>query len=177
MPYDEWSLTVGEVTAPFSRFGEVKVRLETDFPDRFARLETVCLRWPDGGARLYRVLSTRLHKGQVLLKLPGIESINDAETLRGALVQVRAEDAMPLGDNEFYVYDLLGCEVITADGRVLGPLTDVRRTPAHDVYVIGKGRDEIMLPAVRHVVQSVDTVARRIVVTPTPGLLGDAEEA
>jgi 16S rRNA processing protein RimM len=178
MAYDDWTWTVGEVTAPFARFGEVKVSLRTDFPDRFARLKEVCLRPTTGVTRLFEVEKSRLHKGQILLKLRGIDSINDAETLRGCLVQVRPQDAVPLGNNEFYVHDLLGCEVSLPDGTVLGELTNVLHSTGNDVYVIGRGKNEILLPAIREVVQSVDIDARRIVVTPTPGLMpGEAEEA
>lgn len=174
---EQKSLTIGEITAPFSRFGEVKVRLETDFPERFARLSSVTLRFPSGETRLYDVEGARLHKGQVLLKLRGIASIDEAETLRNALVQIQPEQAVTLPANEFYIHDLLGCEVVTADGCVLGPLTSVLRSGANDVYVVGQGKGEILLPAVKDVVQEVDMQRRRIVVTPTPGLLpGEAEE-
>jgi len=178
MAYSEWSLTVGEIVAPFGRAGEVKVRLETDFPERFAHLPQVCLRWPNGEARLYAVEGARLHKGQVLLKLRGVADIDAAETLRNALVQVRAEEAVRLPANEFYIHDLKGCEVVTAEGRVLGTLTSVLHNSANDVYVIGSGRNEILLPAIKQVVREVDLAQRRIIVTPTPGLLpGEAEEA
>ncbi len=174
----DWSLTIGEVVAPFGRVGEVKVRLETDFPDRFARLPQVCLRWPDGRARLFAVENARLHKGQILLKLRGVSSISEAETLRNTLVQIRPAEAMPLPANEFYIHDVVGCEVVTTEGRVLGRLSTVLRGGANDVFVINQGRkDEILLPVIKAVVREVDTARRRIVVTPTPGLLpGEAEE-
>jgi len=177
MLHEEWNLTIGEIVAPFSRFGEAKVRLETDFPDRFARLRQVCLRWPDGSARLYRVESVRPHKGQILLKLRGIASIDEAETLRGALVQVRRQEAVALPANQFYIHEMLGGEVVTPEGRLLGLLTAVLRGPANDVLVVGEGQHEILLPAVQAVVREIDRARRRIVVTPTPGLLpGEAEE-
>lgn len=168
-----WSLTVGEIVAPFGRMGEVKVRLETDFPDRFARLKQVCLRWPSGESRLAHVDGARLHKRQILLKVRGIDSIDDAETLRGALVQVKAADAVKLDADEYYIHDLIGCEVVTDQGRVLGCLNSVLTNPANDVYVVGEGKAEILLPAVRDVVVNVDLAARRITVRPTPGLLPD----
>lgn len=175
---EDWNLTVGEIVAPFGLAGEVKVRLETDFPERFARLTQVCLRWPSGEARLMDVQGTRLHKGQILLKLRDVPTINEAETLRGALVQVRVQDAVRLPSNEYYIHDLLGCDVVTPEGRLFGKLTNILRSGANDVYVIGQGRDEILLPAVQDVVRAVDIVARRIVVTPTPGLLPrEAEES
>ncbi len=176
MAYEDWKLTVGEVTAPFSRFGEVKVNLETDFPDRFARLKEVCLRPKTGEARLFDVEKARFHKGQILLKLRGIDSINDAETLRNWKVQVRSQDAVPLPNNEFYIHDLIGCEVTLVEGKVLGKITNILRSPSNDVYVIGQGKEEILLPAIRDVIQSVDIAAKRIVVTPTPGLLPEEEE-
>ncbi len=173
MPYEEWSWTVGEIVAPFGRIGEVKVRLDTDFPDRFAHLKQVCLRWGSGVARLVEIEAARLHKGQILLKLRGMESIDDAETLRGAIVQVKADDAVRLPVNEYYVHDLLGCEVVTVQGRVLGTLTSVLSGPANDVYVVGQGKSEILLPAIQSVVVDVNLRDKRIVVQPSPGLLSD----
>src|SRR5262249_49885189 len=146
MSYEDWNWTIGEIVAPFSRFGEVKVRLETDFPDRFARLKQVCLRWPNGAARLHAVESVRPHKGQMLLKLRGVSSIQEAETLRSALVQVRGQEAVSLPAHQFYIHEMLGCEVVTPEGRLLGPLTAVLRGPANDVFVVGEGRREILLP-------------------------------
>jgi 16S rRNA processing protein RimM len=177
MSLEDWNWTIGEIVAPFSRFGEVKVRLETDFPDRFSRLSQVCLRRSPDEARLYGVKGVRFHKGQALLKLEGIDSISEADTLRNALVQVRAEDAVALPKNEFYIHDLLGCEVVTREGRVLGVLTAVLRAGAHDIYVIGSGKSEILLPVIKEVVREIDLPERRITVTPTPGLLpGESEE-
>jgi len=92
-------------------------------------------------------------------------------------VSVRQSDAVPLASNEFYIHDLLGCEVVTEDGQTLGKITNILSNPANDIYVVGAGKDEILLPAVRDVIKSVDIAARRVVATPTPGLLpGEAEE-
>jgi len=177
MAWENWDLTVGEVTAPFGRQGEVKVRLETDFPNRFSRLRQVCLRRPSGAADLFDIEDVRLHKGQALLKLRGVDTIDAAEELRGALVQIRRQEAVPLPANEFYIHDLIGCEVVTAEGRVLGTLISVLQSSANDVFVVGQGKEEILLPAIKDVVQEVDLERRRIRVTPTPGLLpGEAEE-
>ena len=175
---EEWSLMVGEIVAPFGIKGEAKVRLSTDFPDRFARLRQVCLRLPDGTMQLWEVETARHHKEQVLLKLKGVNRIEDVDLLRDAQVLIRATEAMRLPANEFYIHDLIGCEVVTEAGRVLGPLTGVLRgdAKAHDVYVIGEGKSEIMLPAIKEIVREVDLRNRRIVVAPTPGLLPEEQE-
>jgi 16S rRNA processing protein RimM len=171
-------MTVGEIVAPFGRIGEVKVRLETDFPDRFASLEEVCLRSRKGESRIVRVERARLHKGQVLLKLQGVESIDDAELLRNTLVQIRNVDAVKLAADEYYIHDLLGCRVLTANGETLGEIADVLRGGANDVYVVrSPDRGEILLPAIRDVIRRVDPKAKQVIVTPTPGLLpGESEE-
>ena len=172
---DEWDLTIGRIVAPFGLLGEMKVQLETDFPERFARIRQVCIRRPNGDAQLSAVESARLHKTQVLLRLPGIAKIEQAEELRGSLVQIKRQDAVRLPANEFYIHDLVGCEVVTVEGRVLGLLTSVLRGPGNDVYVVGEGKSEFLIPAIKDVVRDVDTTARRITVAPTPGLLSDED--
>lgn len=178
MSHPEWNLTIGEIVAPFSRFGEVKVRIETDFPERFEDLKTVCIRATDGSAKLMQIERVRFHKGQVLLHLRGVSSIDEADELRGSLVQVRRTDAVTLSKDEYFVHDLVGGTVVQENGEALGTLTSVMRGSANDVYVVGQGKNEILLPAVKQVVRSVDIAKRQIVVTLIPGLLpGTAETA
>jgi 16S rRNA processing protein RimM len=176
MNHTEWNLTVGEIVAPFGLSGEMKVRLETDFPDRFARLKQVCIRRPDANGKLYEVTGARPHKGQILLRLQGVATIEDVEPLRNSLVQIQSSEAVRLPANEFYIYELIGCEVVTDSGRSLGCISDVLRGAANDVYVIGSGKQELLLPVIQDVVKFVDTSARKITVTPTPGLLPEEQE-
>jgi 16S rRNA processing protein RimM len=170
----EWDWTVGEVVGTFGIRGEMKVRMESDFPDRFARLKTVCLRPvkpKKGDPKLFTVESTRIHKGQVLLKLEGVNRIEDIEAWRGALVQVKKEEAVPLPEGAYYVNDLVGMEIFTKEGRSLGKLEKVLPYPAQDLWQVG----EVLIPAVKPIVVSVDTVTRRIVVDLPAGLLPDEE--
>lgn len=165
--HDDWNWTVGRVVATFGRIGELKVRIETDFPDRFARLKQVCLRLPASAPRLFTVQRARLHKGQALLKLEGVESISEAELWRGALVQIPREEAVPLPEDSYYIADLIGLDVVTREGRNLGKLDDVLQYPAQDLFQIG----EILIPAVKEFIVAVDIPGRRIVVAPPEGLL------
>ena len=156
------ALSRGEVVGVFGIKGEMKVRLETDFPDRFAKLKQVCLRPPAGNPEIREVRGARLHKGQVLLKLTGIDRIEDAERWRGAKVQVPREDAVPLPKGSYYAADIVGFEVVTPDGRSLGKLEKILPYPAHDLFQVG----EALIPAVKEIVVEVDTAGRRIVVEP-----------
>lgn len=171
MRYEDWNWTIGEVVAPFGRIGEVKVRILTDFPERFALLKQVCLRAPNRAAALLEVERVRLHKGQILLKLRDIESIDDAERWRGAEVQVRREEAVPLPEDSYYVADLLGMEVWTVGGRRLGTLEDVLPYPAQDLWKVG----DILIPAVREFILRIDIPGRRITVSLPAGFLPDEE--
>lgn len=164
---DEWNWTIGTVIAPFGRAGEVRIRYETDFPERFARVTRVCLRSPQGVARLFTVESVRPHKAGAVLKLEGLESISQAEEWRGARIQVVRAEAEPLGADEYYVSDLVGMEVITAEGKRLGLLEEVLPYPAQDLFRIG----EILIPAVKEFILNIDLKERQIVVAPPKGLL------
>lgn len=165
--YSDWQWTIGDVVAIFGLRGEMKVRFQTDFPERFQSLRRVCLRKPDGAAEMFKVSGCRFHKGCALLKIDGIDDATAAELWRGALVQVRRADAMPLDDDSYYVTDLKGVMVETVQGRVLGPVDDVLQYPAQDLLRIG----DALVPMVRGIVLEVDMAARRIVIDPPEGML------
>lgn len=105
------------------------------------------------------------------MKLSGVDDRDAAEALRGAELQVRREEAMPLPEGRYYVFELIGCRVEEVDGTEIGRLVDVITTAANDVYVVQSSeRGEILIPAVRQVVRSVLPDEGRIVVDLPPGL-------
>jgi 16S rRNA processing protein RimM len=73
---------------------------------------------------------------------------------------------MPLPDGHYYLDDLLGIEVFTTDGHILGSITDVLRTGANDVFVVNTGRSAILIPSIKDAVSVLDLAGRRIVVEP-----------
>lgn len=170
VPIQRWSLTIGTVGSPFGIRGEMKVRIDTDFPERFMELKRVCLRKTDDTAAIYDVETVRFHKGQALLKIEGCDSIDTADTFRGTQVLIPLENAVKLPDDEFYVHDLLGCVVVAHQGRELGTITDVLRSGANDVYVVNGKYGEVLLPVIKSVVKAVDLKARKISVELMEGL-------
>jgi 16S rRNA processing protein RimM len=98
-------LVIGRIVAPWGVRGEVKVAIETDFPERFKWLKRVYL---GEKATSFALEGSRLHKGHALLKLGGCDDHDAAEKLRGQLVQIPVEEAMPLGEDEYYVYQIVG---------------------------------------------------------------------
>ncbi len=171
MNLDNWNLSIGEIVAPFGISGEMKVRLDTDFPERFQGLTKICVRQLDGSSWLAEVKSARFHKGQILLRLNEIHSIEQVESLRGSLVQIEPVQAVNLPEDEYYMHDLVGCTVVTSEGETIGILDSVMRGVANDVYVVRDGSYEALIPAISQVIKQVDIKAKRILITPMDGLL------
>ncbi len=165
-------LAIGRIMAPFGIRGEVKVEIHTDWPHRFALLDRVYVGDPSARAlRETKIESARLHKGQALLKLAMCPDRNAAEALRDQWLFVHRSQAMPLGEDEYYIHEIVGLEVWEGE-RCLGRVFEVIETPAeaNDVYVVRGEQGEILLPAVRHVVLKVDLEAGRMEVALPPGL-------
>ena len=148
--------------------GEVKVVTESDFPQRFEQLHDVFVRQGNEG-QLMRVVGSRSRPGkeQVILKFAGIEDRDAAARLRGAQLCLTGQQLMPLPEGQYYQFQLLGVEVVTTTGESLGPVTEVLRTGANDVYVT----DRALIPAIDSVVKHIDLQARRMLIEPVDGLL------
>ena len=158
-------IAVGWVRAPRGLRGEISVDPLTDFPDRFAPGTTL---WA-GGVR-YTVHGARAHRRTLLLTLAGIETKELAEALRGLLLEVPEEELPTLEDGQYYRFQLLGMEVVDADGAALGRLEEVLDTTANDVYIVRGSEEELLLPAIDSVVKEVDVPGRRMVVNLPGGL-------
>ncbi|HEX6261554.1 MAG TPA: ribosome maturation factor RimM [Actinomycetota bacterium] len=158
-------LAVGRVGKPHGLRGEVTVEPLTDTPDRFAPGAT--LRMESGELT---VAASRPHQRRMLVLFEGVEDRNQAEGLRGTILFVPDEDLPDLPDDAYWPRDLVGCEVVTESGDRVGPISEVLRNPANDLWVTERG----MIPAVREVVVEVDLEARRVVIRDVPGLLEEA---
>ena len=161
-------LVIGRVAKPWGIQGEVKVEVITDFPGRFSLLRKVYL-GPE--AAPFALEGFRLHKGAALLKLEGCHDRTTVEKLRGQLVQIPIEEAMPLEQDEYYEYQIVGLAVWTAGGKYLGTVDEVISTGSNDVYVVrGEGR-EVLIPAIEDVVLEINLAQGRLVVELMEGLV------
>lgn len=167
MGENEYSLVIGLITTTFGRKGEVKVRPDTDFPERFDDLKEVYVAGDNIPGRLVRIEKVWHHKGAVIVKFEGVDDMNAAETYRGAEVRVPETMIAPLGEDEYYIHDLIGMDVVTTEGEDLGKLKEVLRSPANDVYIT----DRAMIPAVKEFVVSIDLEAKKMVVKAVEGLV------
>lgn len=166
-------LAVGRVSRPHGVRGELRVKVLTDYPGRLGQHAYFYLASPDSPeiVRRYPVEKLRHHKEVLLLKLGGCDDRNGAEELRGQLVQIPTEEAVPLEEGEYYDFQLIGVKVEAESGESLGQVVEVLKTGANDVYVVRGPWGEVLLPAVKDVVLKLDIEARQMVVNLLPGLL------
>lgn len=165
----EWDdmVLVGHIVRPHHNRGHVLVAAETDFPEtRFAAGKTVWCRRAGRDERL-TVIECRMHDGKPLVGFDGFDSITAAETLRGCELRVPASELPRLDAGQFWHHDLVGCQVVTTTGDVVGDVVriDDGATP---LLVMS---DETLIPLVESICKSVDVAAKKIVVEPIPGLL------
>lgn len=149
-------LRVGVISSTHGVRGEVKVFPTTDDPARFEELETVLL--DTGKEKLeLEIAGVKFFKNMVILKFKGYDSINDVERYRGKDLWITREQAVPLGEDENFVADLIGLAVVTDGGETLGTMKDVMFTGANDVYVVERGNGkELLLPAIKDCILDVD---------------------
>jgi 16S rRNA processing protein RimM len=152
--------------------GEVAASIETDFPERFAALDRVTVAKPDGSRTLLRMEDHWFHKGRVILKFEGYDSMTAAKELAGSLLVVPESEREALPEDRFYEYNIVGAEAITAGGQRLGPVTRLMHTGGTDLLVVeGESGREYLIPFADDICTEIDVDAKRIVVNPPEGLL------
>jgi 16S rRNA processing protein RimM len=167
-------LLLGEVLRPHGIQGEMRVRVLTDYPERLAELDTVYIgRDPnETDATAYSIESVRMHQGYALMKLAGVDDRDQADLLRQLYVMVLLEDAVPLEEGEFYLYQLIGLTVQTEAGETIGTLTEVLETGANDVYIVQSPEyGEVLIPATEETILKTNVSAGKIIVKLPEGLL------
>ena len=163
-------LEIGQIVNTFGIKGMVKVKPFTDDINRFDRLETIYIK-NKKGKKEYKIQEVKYHKQMVMLKLEGIENPEEAEKLRGSYLLIDRDKEEPLEEGTYYIVDLLGLEVFSDEGELLGKVDDIFNTGSNDIYVV---KDElgkqILLPGTSEVIKDVDLEQGKITVHLIPGL-------
>ncbi len=189
-------LTLARILRPWGRRGEVAAEILTDRPERLLALRNVWLRAGLNPARPASVHSCRIHLGQAIFHFQGVETISEAEGLRGLEVQVPLEERAPLASGRYYITDMIGCTVWDQDSEAcVGTVRDVQNgaaavangTPPSWLLVIetagsaappttplsralSRTEDELLIPLAANICTRIDTAARRIEVRLPRGL-------
>ncbi|NLL41983.1 MAG: 16S rRNA processing protein RimM [Firmicutes bacterium] len=175
---DSKFVVIGEIVSPQGNRGEVKVIPYTERPERFFEMESVLLFAENSAepAGLFAIEGCREHKGAIVLKLEGVDTISEAEDLRKMLIKLSVDELEPLPPGRYYVFQLIGLECKTVSGEKLGVITDVLQTGANDVYVIKPYAGvtklrEVLIPVIPQVVLEIKPEEGYVLVELLDGLL------
>lgn len=152
-------ITIGEILRPQGIKGEIKVKPLTDEPERFKKLRVVYI-----DEKPYRLSGVRSDAAAVFLRMQGVDDRNAAEALRGKHIKIDKVNAVACEENEFYISDVVGCDVVDDDGCVMGVITDILKYGAADVICCKGERGEFRFPFLNRVVQRVDVDGKKFFV-------------
>jgi len=159
-------ITIGTILATWGNKGKVKIKPETDFPQRFAPHSTIYI-----NRKPMTIDSAEWHNQRLVIKLNAVDSIEDARKLRGKSAEIHRSQVHPLPEGQYYHFQLIGLEVWTTRGELLGNITEILTTESNDSYVVRGAKGEILIPAIEDVVKSIDLDKGCMVIEPIEGLL------
>ena len=153
-------VVIGRVGAAHGIHGDLRIIPLTDFPERFSALREVMV-----GDELLHVAHVKPQGKNFLMRFREYTVREDAQRLTGRLLTVARAEAAPLDEGEYYVFDIVGLTVYDEEDNELGSVENVLRTGSNDVYAVRSedGR-ELLIPALRAVVQSIDVPSGRMTV-------------
>ncbi len=164
-------LEISQIVNTFGVKGMVKVNPFTDDITRFDKLKKVYI-CKKASMEEVEIEEVKYHKNMVLLKIKGINDMNQAEKCKGLYLKIHRKDAIKLPKDTYFIADLLGLEVYTDEGVLLGKVDDIYNTGSNDIYVVkddlGK---QILLPGTKEVLKEISLEKEKIVVHLIKGLI------
>lgn len=165
------SFVIARIVRARGNRGEVLAELHTDFPDRFEGLREVLVEFADGRRRTFTLDGSWEYRGMRVLKFAGVDTIDAAQALAGAWVELEADRRLPLPEGSYYDDDLVGCSVRDAAGGFLGVVADVLHYSGNDLLEVRGPDGDFLVPAVAAIVLEVSIVRKEILVSLPEGLV------
>lgn len=163
-------LEVGQIVNTYGIKGFVKVVPLVDNNNQFKSFKTLYIQEKHNISEL-QIEEVKFSKNLVLLKFKGIETIEQAEELRNLYLEAKRSD-IKLEEGAHFIVDLLGLEVYTEEGILLGKLKEVLQPGANDVYIVeDEAKKEILLPAIPDVIKNIDIEENKMIVKLIEGLI------
>ena len=160
-------LEIGQIVNTFGIKGEVKIIPYTDDINQFKKINIIYIK-----NKTIEIESAKFHKNFVILKLKGIDTVGDAEILRGEIISIKRSNKK-LPQNTYYIADLIGLEVYSDENNeYIGKVKDIYNTGANDIYIVENNESkEILLPAIKEVIKQIDLENNKIIVHILKGLI------
>lgn len=152
-------MEIGKVVNTFGIKGEIKVLPYVSYMEKVKIIYIA--------NQKMEIEKIRFQKNVAIIKIKGLDDINLVEEYIGQIVKMEDSDAPKLPKGTYYIKDLIGIDVITEEGELLGKLDDVITTGANDVYQVGK----ILLPAIKEVIKDIDLENKKMTVHIIKGLI------
>ncbi len=162
---------IGQIVNTFGVKGELKVVPYTDDIERFEELNSIYV-VKNKQLIEYEIEQIKYHKNMIILKLKNVNDMNTAEKLKGCYIRIHRKDARELPEGTYFIADIIGSQVITDDGKILGIVDDIYNTGAKDIFVV---KDEmgkqILLPHIEEVILNIDVEKQIVTVHLLEGLV------
>ena len=162
---------IGQIVNTSGLKGILKIKPFTDDIKKFSNLKTIYIKTKSGLTE-FKIEQVRYVKNMVMLKLAGIDTVEEAEKYRNLYIKILRDQEEELEEGSYYVVDILGCKVNTDANQELGKIVDVFQTGSNDVYVVKDEQGkQILLPAIKQVIKNVDVKNKIIIVHLLEGLV------
>ena len=160
-------IEIGKIVNTYGIKGQLKIVPYTDNIKRFEKLKKIYI-----NEKEYLIENVKYIKNIVILKLQGINTIEQAEEYRNLYMYIDRKDAIKLPKDTYFIRDLIGIEVYTNDGEKLGIIDDIFKTGSNDVYVVRNSLGkQILLPAISSVIEKIDLENKKVTVNLLKGLI------
>lgn len=163
-------IAVGKVVSPHGIKGELRVTPLTEYPERFNKGSKLYVTL-EGKKKPLVVEGSRQTKNAWLVKFEGIDTRDQAAQVGKSLLEIREEELKKLPSGTYWRHEIIGLKVYTVAGVFLGEITGIMETGERDVYIIGTGKEEVLIPATKEVVKEVRLNEGKMIIEPLPGLL------
>jgi 16S rRNA processing protein RimM len=164
-------ILIGRVTRPHGLTGLLRIVSYAQSKETFLEAGSVFLSKEQNELYERKVVSIRPYRSVFLLRLSGLNSIDEAEVFRGAGILIRKDCLVKKDEDEFFWYELLGLDVYLVTGQYLGVLKEIFPTGSNDVYVVENKGKEFLIPAIHQVVKEINLAEKRMVISPIKGLV------
>lgn len=154
-------ITVGQIINTHGLKGELKIYPLTDDIKRFRKLKNIFIDNTDA-----KIAWCKLQADKIILKIEGIDSIEDAQKLKGKYIEIKREDAVKLPEGKYFITDIMECTVFDETGKKLGKVNNVIHTGSNDVYSVKGKEEDILIPALKSIVIKIDIDNLTIIVKP-----------
>ena len=162
---------MGEVIRPHGLEGLLRIKSYAQTEESFLRAEVVLLQVGSAEPRDYAITSVWPHKNVHLLKLRGVDSLEEAEKLKGAKILIGKDALNSKSRDEYFWHELIGLEVYLSRGEYIGKIKHILPTGSNDIYVVQEGKKEVLIPAIYDVIQEIDLTKNRMIISDVEGLL------